>query len=69
MSIRSYKAIYEKFQQLFPELASMSGGFKGVRFANKHILILMNDGSKIHFFFISEKDWTLIRSSTFDSAY
>ena len=62
MSIRSYKAIYEKFRQLFPELASMSGGFKGIRFADKHILIQMKDGSSIHFFFISEQEWALVRT-------
>jgi nitrate reductase alpha subunit len=61
VEIRSYKAIYEKFQSMFPELAKMSGGFKGVCFRDKLISIRMLDGSVITFSFMAEDNWTLAR--------
>ncbi len=59
MSIRSYKDIYEKFATMFPELNSMAGSWKGVRFAEKHIIIAMKDGSTIHFQYFSNVSWYL----------
>ena len=60
MSIRSYKDIYNTFERLFPELAKSCHEWKGVKFVNKHILIIMKDGSHIHFWYRNSKDWELI---------
>lgn len=59
MSIRSYKNIYEKFSELFPELNKMVGSWKGVRFADRHIMITMNNKSVIHFQYFSNLSWNL----------
>lgn len=59
MSIRSYKAIYEKFAELFPELTKSINKWKGVRFADRHILLFMKDGTSIHFYYGGERFWFL----------
>lgn len=62
MSIRSYKDIYAQFVRMFPELAKMTDGWKGVVFRARHILILMKDGTKIDFWFWGPTMWTLSQS-------
>ena len=64
MSIRSYKNIYEKFSELFPELASKKRTWKGVRFKDHHIILIMNDNSCIHFFYRADNDWEIFRCPT-----
>lgn len=59
MSIRSYKQIYQKFEDLFPELASRKSGWKGIRFQERYILIEMKDGSHIHFYYFDNNFWSL----------
>lgn len=59
MSIRSYKDIYGRFAGMFPELNSAINTWKGVRFADRHIVLYMNDGSIIDFFYKNSKDWCL----------
>lgn len=61
MSIRSYKDIYARFSELFPELVKKVQGWKGVRFAHRHICIMMQDGGSIHFLYRSSVDWELFR--------
>lgn len=60
MSIRSYKQIYQKFEDLFPELASRKTGWKGIHFKERHILIEMNDGSCIDFYYLADNHWYLL---------
>lgn len=59
MSIRSYKQIYQKFEDLFPELASRKSGWKGVHFRDRYILIEMKDDTNIHFFYFSDDNWDM----------
>lgn len=59
MSIRSYKQIYQKFEDLFPELASRKSGWKGIRFKERYILIEMKDGSYVHFSYFDDSHWDL----------
>lgn len=61
MSIRSYKDIYTRFAQMFPELNRMTDTWKGVLFRARHILIFMKDGSTIHFRFWTPDHWELSR--------
>ena len=59
MSIRSYKEIYNEFASMFPELNKMTKSWKGIRFADKHIHITMNDKSTIQFWYFGPKHWAL----------
>lgn len=59
MSIRSYKQIYEQFTRMFPELAKETENWRGIVFKDKRIVILMKDGSVIHFQFKANDDWKL----------
>lgn len=59
MSVRSYKDIYSKFASMFPELNSMIGSWKGIKFRDRHITIMMKDGSVIHFQYFNSKSWYL----------
>ena len=59
MSIRSYKDIYSKFASMFPELNSIIGSWKGIKFRDRHIIIEMKDGSVIHFQYFNSKSWYL----------
>lgn len=59
MSVRSYKDIYGKFAELFPELNKTAGSWKGVRFSDKHIVITMKNKSVIHFQYFSNIRWNL----------
>ena len=62
MNIRSYKNIYEKFANMFPELNKMVGSWKGILFKDKHIIITMKDGSAIHFQYFSNISWYLYQN-------
>ena len=59
MSIRSYKDIYARFAGMFPELNCAINTWKGVRFAERHIAIYMNDGCVIDFFYKNSTEWSL----------
>lgn len=59
MSIRSYKQIYEAFSTLFPELNKAVDSWKGIRFADKHIMMLMKNGTAIHFIYFGTDQWEL----------
>lgn len=61
MSIRSYKDIYTRFAELFPELVKNVKDWKGIRFSDRHICIMMQDGGSIHFLYRSSVDWELFR--------
>ena len=60
MSIRSYKEIYNKFSEMFPELNKCTDNWKGIRFADRHIAIKMKNGSTIQFQYYNDNKWVLI---------